>query len=800
MPHTVEQNDIRLFVHCSTTDSVASEPRYTVHPMWTYVVAVLLAAAPFGQSTAGELRVTVRDAAGLPVQCEVSLVSAANDVSQRLETTADGLSIARRLPFGRYRIAITEPGFAVHEALIEIESAVPTEYRATLTPAPVQAQVTVRAEDTLLDTRQPGTVNRVGAETLQQRITTLPGRSLADVVNTQPGWLLEANGILHPRGSEYQVQYVVDGIPITDNRSPSFAPELDADGVQSMSILTGGYPAEYGRKLGGVIEVVTAANPREGLRGNAVVSAGRFATAGGGASAQYGWSRALIGVSGSASRTNRYLDPPVEENFTNNGTTSSAAIQFEREFSAVDRVGVVVRHGQSGFLVPNERVQEDAGQRQDRTSRDTTGQFSYQRMVSSAIVAEARAMFRSVGADLWSNEFSIPIAAFQDRGFRDTYVKATVSGHAGAHEWKTGIDAGFGDVREDFSYRITDPADFDPDIPLTFSFADRADSREQSAFFQDQVRLGGWTINAGLRWDHYRLRVDAHALSPRFGVAWSWPRADLVVRASYDRAFQTPAIENLLLASSPDLEVLDDDVVRLPVPPSLGHFFEAGLSKRVFSVARVDVTQFSRRMRDFADDDVLLNTGVSFPMAFDRAEIHGTEMKLDVPRWRSWSGSLSYSLLHGTGFLPITGGLLLGDDAEAAGDSDESFPISQDQRHTLRGRLAYHVSERAWAAVAAAYGSGLPVEVTSDAPEALEQYGPRIVGQVDFAEERVRPSLSIDAAFSATVIKTAAMAFRVQANVVNLTNRLNVINFAGLFSGTAVAPPRSFGVRMQFDF
>ena len=89
----------------------------------------------------------------------------------------------------------------------------------------------------------------------------------SNVVNTAPGWLLEANGILHPRGSEYQVQYVVDGLPITDNRSPSFAPELDADGVHSMSILTGGYPAEYGRKLGGVIEVVTAANPRQGLHG-----------------------------------------------------------------------------------------------------------------------------------------------------------------------------------------------------------------------------------------------------------------------------------------------------------------------------------------------------------------------------------------------------------------------------------------------------------------------------------------------------------------------------------------------------
>src|SRR5262249_60667798 len=97
------------------------------------------------------------------------------------------------------------------------------------------------------------TSHRIGADALQRRSTALPGRSLPDLVSTQPGWLLEANGILHPRGSEYQTQYVVDGLPLTDNRSPAFAPEIDADDIHTIGVLTGGYPAEYGRKLGGVI-------------------------------------------------------------------------------------------------------------------------------------------------------------------------------------------------------------------------------------------------------------------------------------------------------------------------------------------------------------------------------------------------------------------------------------------------------------------------------------------------------------------------------------------------------------------
>src|ERR671929_147175 len=80
----------------------------------------------------------------------------------------------------------------------------------------------------------------IRADALQRRASALPGRSLPDLVNTQPGWLLEANGILHPRGSEYQTQFVIDGLPLTDNRSPAFAPEIQADDVHGMNILTAG--------------------------------------------------------------------------------------------------------------------------------------------------------------------------------------------------------------------------------------------------------------------------------------------------------------------------------------------------------------------------------------------------------------------------------------------------------------------------------------------------------------------------------------------------------------------------------
>lgn len=141
---------------------------------------------------------------------------------ERLETDEQGILVAKRLPFGTYRVAVTRDGFATFAGLVEVRSALPTLYHVTLSLAPLQAQVTVKPEDTLLDPRQTVTVNRIGADTLRQRLTALPGRSLPDLVSKQPGWLLEANGILHPRGSAYQTQYVVNGLPLTDHvRQPS---------------------------------------------------------------------------------------------------------------------------------------------------------------------------------------------------------------------------------------------------------------------------------------------------------------------------------------------------------------------------------------------------------------------------------------------------------------------------------------------------------------------------------------------------------------------------------------------------
>jgi hypothetical protein len=272
------------------------------------------------QSNSGELQFQVTDPSGLGVKTTIQITSEANSYRKSLTTTAEGTLDVQHLPFGIYQLNLERPGFASVSKAVSIRSSLPTKLAVQLNLTTVNQSVTISAANTLIDPDQAGSVNHIGSDFIQQRLGSIPGRSLQDLVNSQPGWLYEGNAVLHPRGSEYQTQFVVDGIPLTDNRSPSFGPEIEANDVQSMNIYTAGIPAEYGRKMGGVVEVNTIQDTQPGFHGQVVLSGGSFDSAGAFAQGQYGWGKNTLGGSASGSMTDHYLNPVVPENYSNTGT------------------------------------------------------------------------------------------------------------------------------------------------------------------------------------------------------------------------------------------------------------------------------------------------------------------------------------------------------------------------------------------------------------------------------------------------------------------------------------------------
>jgi hypothetical protein len=767
-----------------------------------FVVGVLMCTlSAHAQRARGELQIDARDPQGAALASIGELVSEVNQFHRAFVLVSDGHYVVPDLAFGLYKLSLNAKGFAPWTRLIDIRSEVPVHILATLMIAPVSTEVDVNESATLVDPYRTGTVYSIGQGAITEHISTQPGRELADLVDEEPGWLYEANGVLHPRGSEYDVQYVVDGVPITQNRSPAFAPAFDAQDVGSMRVSTAGYPAEYGRKLGGIVEVITNKTAPSGLHGQISASGGSFETAAGSAEISYANGKNHFLVSGDGFHTDRYLDPPVLANFSNRANADGFSVAYERGFSDRDRLRVSVTHNVVRFLVPNELVQQQAGQRQDRTDTETDGQSDFQHTFSPNLLLSIAGSVRDAAATLSSNQFSTPVIVSQDRGYREGYVRGDLAGHYGRHDWKVGVDSLFGPVREELQYNITDPAQFDPATQQQFQFSNSRWDVEPAAYAQDQIHLGNWNISAGLRFDHYGLVERESAWSPRIGVSRYFPSLNLLIHASYDRIFQTPAVENLLLASSPQLDSVNSIVVRLPVRPADANYYEAGFSKSVMGKLRVDANVFRRDFHNYSDDDVLLDTGVSFPIAFRSATITGEEVRIEVPLWRRFSGYVSYANQTGIGQGPITGGLFLGSDAAGGLNNTSRFSVSQDQRNTARARVHFQASQRLSFAMGGRYGSGLPAEGAGDDPTfLLAQFGPEIVSRVNFDRGRVRPNFSLDTEAGAEVYHKEQRRAEVQILASDLTDRLNVINFSSLFSGTAIAPQRSIAARLKLSF
>src|SRR5436190_19983570 len=247
----------------------------------------LCALSTLPQRVRGELHLEVHDPHGTAVSPIGELVSEANGFRRTLVAGPEGRYVAQDLPFGVYRLSLQAEGFAPWSDLVEIRSEVPVRVAVTLGVAPVTTQVQVNDSATLVDPYATGALYSIGRQAIEEHDAAQPGRELLDLVAEQPGWVYEANGVLHPRGSEYDVQLVVDGLPLTQNRSPAFAPSFDADDVESLRVLTASFPAEYGRKLGGIVEVTTKKDVPAGWHGRLEAGGGSFSTLNGAAGISY---------------------------------------------------------------------------------------------------------------------------------------------------------------------------------------------------------------------------------------------------------------------------------------------------------------------------------------------------------------------------------------------------------------------------------------------------------------------------------------------------------------------------------
>jgi len=711
-------------------------------PVKQLLVLMLLAASQlFAQGDGAELRIKITDPLGLGISCKVELASEPGHRSSSFITNDDGNLTLRNLSPGLYRLHIKAPGFTPVARSVELLSVAPVGLSFRLVP------LTDPASDATMET-----------------------------------------------------ELTVQGLPLTLNRSPDFGlvPQATTDDPQTWESV--GIPAEAALKAGAVVSFRTK-RADQSIHGRLVLSGGSYDSAGGYGRLQMTAGKNIITATASGARTDHYLNPVVPENYTNAGTPADFALDLARDFSPADHLAAIVRHRLSRYGVPNENLQQAAGQLQSSDDLETIGSASYQHVIGPQAVLNTEGMVRHGQHDLFSNAESTPIIATQHNFFLQVYFASSVSLKRGRHSLKAGLETDSAFLHENFHDVITDPSQFDPGTPATFSFSGRRPDLEQAAYVQDLVRMGQWTLDAGLRWDHYQLVLNRDAFSPRIALSRYFPSANLIAHASYARLFVPPSSNNLLLSSSPAVESLNPNVFRLPVRPSLGDNYEGGLSKGFFGQLRIDLDAYRRTGSDYPDYDPLLNTGVNFPIAFRKAFIYGADGTLDLPHWAKLSGSLSYSYMVANRWFPVTGGLLLGQDEIGRRTQDKGhIPDAEDQRNVIGTRFDYQIWKRMFVAAGAAYGSGLPFDYDVSSHDALEEYGQQVIDRIDFVRYRVKPTLSVQAFAGVDLYQRDRLHMRFEADGGNLNNRLNVIYFGGLFSGNSIGPAHNFGLRLVATF
>ena len=779
------------------------------------------------QTRIGTVLGTVKDPNGaVVVGATVTIRQSVTGYEQIAQTDEQGAFRLVNVPFNHYAVRAQSSGFQIAEQTVDLESTVPVNLDFALQISTQANTVTVEAGgEAQVEPDRTSSDTDINQTIIERQAGATPSRGIEAIVASAPGLAPDDNGRLHPRGSESQIQYVVDGVPITDNLSAIFATNIDARTLRTVEVLTGGIPAEFGDKLGGVINVNTRSGLETPTQGGVTVSRGSFST--GEISGDFSTRTKKFGflTNLSATTSRRFLDPPTLENLNNFGRTAKGFFRLDYRFDPNNSLRGTFLVGGSNFRVPNRLEQELAGQDQRQRLRDNSQFITYERVFSPNTFGQFSFYNRYGKAELTSNALSTPVVAFQDRTLQNYGGLVAFSLVRGTHNIKFGGQLTRMPVRENFSFYVTSPfEDLTDDEGNTvanpvnsftaanpFDFAGRRTGRTFSFYAQDRFQLfRNFTVDAGLRYDNYRLVIEDSGLSPRIGIAYYIPQTQTVLRASYNRFFQTPPAENLLLASSAEaaalspLAVLQGQAGVRPILPDKQHVFEVGAQQQLFRFFRLNLAVYQKRIENFADKDQFFDTGVIFPITISRGRVTGAEARLETAEIRGFRGFISYANARSYGVTPINGGLFLGESIESLDVPGLIFANDHDQRNSAQFQVSYnHARSGLYAIFGGRHDSGYPTDVepgTTLADFAARGYDPRLYDEIDFARGRVRPRTILNFSVGADLLRRERASLNVQFDVQNLTDELFLYNFESIFSGTHVGYPRLFSGRVAVRF
>jgi Carboxypeptidase regulatory-like domain len=307
-------------------------------------------------SNAGTIRGSVVDPSGAAIKGVA--VEIQNPVSHYVKTAitdGQGRFELDNIPFNSYHLTVSVAGFQNATQDMDVRSAVPLALAAISLKVGTQSTtVNVEAGQDLIES-DPTTHTDVDRELFDKLPLESQSSSLSSLVTlATPGAAADSNGLFHGLGDHASNSFSIDGQPITDQQSKVFSNQLPVDAVQSMEVIEGAPPAEFGGKTSLVIVVTT----RSGLgvtqpHGDLTTSYGSFGTSTGSADLSYGGKSWGNYISLGGMNTGRFLDGPEYQVFHDHGNEENAFDRLDFKLSSKDTVNLNFGFTRSWFQTPN---------------------------------------------------------------------------------------------------------------------------------------------------------------------------------------------------------------------------------------------------------------------------------------------------------------------------------------------------------------------------------------------------------------------------------------------------------------
>jgi hypothetical protein len=731
-----------------------------------FALALLFGAAGRAQSS-GILDGAVTDATGGAVPgATVEIHNPISHYDRSTTTDADGKFRFANVPFNPYHLVVRAEGFSPASVDVEVRSTVPTTTAVTLKIASAATTVTVEASGADLVENSPtfhmdvdrGLFDKMPLESASSSATSL-------VTLVSPGIAADSNGNMHALGDHAQTAFSLDGQMVTDQTSKVFSNQIPADSIQSLEVISGAPPAEFGDKTSLVIKVTT----RSGLgvttpTGAVTGSFGSFGTSTAGFNMAYGGDKWGNFVSLSGLSSGRFLDPPEFTVLHDKGNEENFFDRVDYNLTKVDALRLNFQYSRSWFQTPNTFDNLSAvngNPAGDTDQRSQIGTYNIAPNWTHTIGPSAVATFggfvrhdqynyypsNNVFADLGPiNSETIS----QDRQLTNTGVHGDISWVKGIHNIKAGAVYQQTFLTENDRFGIIDPnllptttddngvpcfdATTNTAVPGTpcatllpidltrggsqFLFQGHTDVKELALYLQDTITKGNWAFNLGLRGDLYRGLSSASEIEPRVGIAYNIKPTSTVLRLSYARTLETPFNENLVVSTTGcNVDVIAALIPCVPAnsPAGFRNEFHAGFEQAFGKYLVVDGEYLWKYTHNSFDFSVLGNTPITFPIVWHNSKIPGYAIRASVPNFHGLTALVVMSSVAARYFPPQVGGL-----GVTVGQSGSVFRIDHDEKFNQTSHIQYQPWKRGpWVGFNWHYDSGLVAGAVPDFATAL---------------------------------------------------------------------------------